>query len=72
MPPADRSELPPRDDESPAAERWRHGDTRIWDEASQRYMERFVRSRKQAAQLDYHDLRRGTGNGVTRGDTGVD
>src|SRR5581483_12253986 len=43
--------------------------TKIWDEASQRYMERFNRDRKQATDADYHDL--GTkGDGVTRGDAG--
>jgi hypothetical protein len=45
--------------------------TKIWDEASQRYMEGVDHDRKQATEADYHDNPK-PGSGVTRGDTGVD
>lgn len=45
--------------------------TKIWDEASQRYMESVDHDRKQATEADYHDTAK-PGSGVRRGDTGVD
>ena len=46
-------------------------DTKIWDEASQRYMEGVAKDRKQATEADYHDTPK-PGSGVTRGDASAD
>ncbi len=62
---ADRDAPPPH--ESVGGE----SDTKIWDEASQRYMEGVAKNRTQATEADYHDTPK-SGNGVRRGDASAD
>jgi hypothetical protein len=60
-----------RDDPAPHEGTDREPNTKIWDEASQRYMEGVAKDRKQANESDYHDTPK-SGNGVRRGDAGPD